>query len=322
MMTTLKASGYAVIYLTPNALVNFASGTATVRFALATLRTSGNDWIDLWITPWDDNLALPLDGSLTGVDLGGAPRMGVHVRMVPGSRERSAFEAYTITNHRETRVGGDPRGYESFLTPTSTFRDTFELQISRNRLRFGITARTAGAQTHPAFTWVDAQINLPGNFTSGVLQFGHHSMSQTLSDNGGVGGTWHWDDFRIAPATPFTIIRPVPDATGHPIRSVDPRNGATPIRFQRDAPAGSFLRFAAIGLNLQVSFDGGDTWRDASVQESAVDRPDRFRSYWTPVPRNASAPTRVLFRSVLREDDDRPLLGPYLVQDLAIWSRN
>jgi hypothetical protein len=319
MMTSLKSAGYAVIYITPNAQVNFAGGTATVRFALSTLRTSGNDWVDLWISPWDDNLELPLDGSLAGVDLQGPPKTAVHVRMIPGSQSSTAFEAYTVKDFRETRLPSDARSYESFLTPTSTFRDTFELQISRTRLRFGILARTAGAQTHPTFYWIDTPIAPALPFASGVLQFGHHSMNQNLSDNAGVGGTWHWDDWRISPALPFTIIRPLADATGSPVRSVDPRTMDTPVRFERPAPEGARLRFAAIGVKMQVSFDGGDHWHDARLQEADGDRIDRFRSYWMPVPRGT---TTVLFRSVLRPDGDHPVLGPFLVQDMTIWDRD
>jgi hypothetical protein len=319
MMTSLKASGYAAIYIAPNALVSLASGTATVRFALSTFRTSGNDWVDLWVTPWDDNLALPLDGSLLGVDLQGPPRQGIHIRINPGDRGRSAFEAYAIANFRETRLPSDARGYESFLTPTSTFRDTFELQLSRSRVKFGILARTAGAQTHPAFTWVDAAVSLPSSFNASVLQFGHHSMNQALADNAGVGGTWHWDDWRITPAIPFSIIRPAADASGGRVRSIDPRNAATPLSFERAAPSGSFLRFAAIGVGIQVSFDGGDTWKTAELQEAAVNRFDRFRSYWTPVPRGT---TSVLFRALYDPDEGRPFQIPFLVQDPAIWSRS
>jgi hypothetical protein len=47
MMTAIKASGYGVAYVTPNALVDFGSGEASIKFALATLRTSGSDWVDV-----------------------------------------------------------------------------------------------------------------------------------------------------------------------------------------------------------------------------------------------------------------------------------
>src|SRR5690349_22545564 len=119
MMTAIQASGYGMIDVTPNAMADFSGGEAVVKFALSTLRASGNDWVDLWVTPWEDNLALPLDGSLLGVDLQGPPRQGLHIRMAPGDRGRSAFEAYAIRDFRETRLASDARGYESFLTPTS-----------------------------------------------------------------------------------------------------------------------------------------------------------------------------------------------------------
>jgi hypothetical protein len=299
-------------------MVDFTGGEASIKFALSTLRTSAFDWVDLWITPWADNLALPLDGALAGVDLQGPPRYAVHIRMA-GDRTHTTFEAYAVMNHKETRLPSDPRTYESFLTPTSTFRDTFELQISKARVKFGITARTAGAQTHPAFTWIDTKYNVPGWFTSGVIQFGHHSMNQSLADNDGVGGTWHWDDYRITPALPFSIIRAVRDASGNRPRSVDQGNAATAVTFERAAPAESFLRFGAIGAGIEVSFDGGGTWDAATIQAADDDRADRFRSYWTPVPVGA---TTVRFRSMLhpRKNESVPG-GAFLVQDFSIWSR-
>ena len=51
VMTAIKATGYGVIYLTPNHLVDFSTGESVVRFDLSTLRTSDRDWVDFWITP-------------------------------------------------------------------------------------------------------------------------------------------------------------------------------------------------------------------------------------------------------------------------------
>src|SRR5687767_2340085 len=43
MMTALKSTGYGAIYLTPNAMVDFATGEASIKFALSTFRSSGRD---------------------------------------------------------------------------------------------------------------------------------------------------------------------------------------------------------------------------------------------------------------------------------------
>jgi hypothetical protein len=50
-----------------------------VRFDLSTLRTSSRDWVDLWLTPYDDHLQLPLEAWLP--DLTGEPRRSVHLKM-------------------------------------------------------------------------------------------------------------------------------------------------------------------------------------------------------------------------------------------------
>jgi hypothetical protein len=311
MMTALKSTGYGAIYLTPNAMVDFSGGEAVVKFALSTLRTSWRDWVDLWITPWDDNLALPLDGSLAvGTDLQGPPRTAIHIRMV-SEPNRSRFEAYVVNNFNEGRLAVvSTAGYESILKPVSTRRDTFELRISTSRLRFGMKKLASPDGPAGSITWVDAPVRIP--WTRGVLQFGHHSMSQSLADNGGVGGTWHWDDFTIAPAVPFTIItRKLVGGTR--VRHVNAATAATPVEFEHAAPAAAFLRFAAFGTGIQVSFDGGATWSDARRQPALFDRPERFRSYWSPVPAGISS---VRFR----QSGASP--ANWLVRDVTIWSQN
>ena len=79
VMTAIKAGGYGLIYLTPNQLVDFGAGEAVVKFDVSTLRTSQRDWIDLWITPFNENLQFALDEFLP--DGNGNPRNAIHLRM-------------------------------------------------------------------------------------------------------------------------------------------------------------------------------------------------------------------------------------------------
>jgi hypothetical protein len=81
VMTAIKAEGYGMIYLTPNHMVDFSQGPAAIRFDVSTLRTSLRDWIDLWITPYEDNLQIPLQTDIAMVDASGPPRRAVHVLM-------------------------------------------------------------------------------------------------------------------------------------------------------------------------------------------------------------------------------------------------
>jgi hypothetical protein len=280
-----------------------------VRFDVATLRESGRDWIDLWLTPYADNLVTPLDDSLP--DLQGEPRRGLHVRMT-AERLRSAFEASVIRNHVATRL---PRattdGYEAAfaargLRPSATRRDTFELHVSRTRVRFGM----------PRYNlwWVDAEIPGGLDWTRAVVQLGHHSFNP--AGDGGRATTWHWDNVGLAPAVPFTALRA-------DRRFVDAATPNGEVVFPRGAPAGAHLRFSAIGAT-EVQFvrapgadddDDDETWTAARRQ--AQERLDtrRFASYWMPIP---AGTTRVRFRPV------RALRflsgGLWMARDITVWS--
>jgi YD repeat-containing protein len=58
------------------------------------------------------------------------------------------------------------------------------------------------------------------------------------------------------------------------------------------APEGARLRFAAVGSDIQVSFDAGATWQPAQLQRQQRTNPACFHSYWTPAP---AGTTRVAF---------------------------
>jgi hypothetical protein len=76
---------------------------------------------------------------------------------------------------------------------------------------------------------------------------------------------------------------------------------------------GARLRFAAVGSEIQVSFDGGATWQPAQLQRQQRTNPARFQSYWTPAP---AGTTRAVFRSL------GGLAGqPWMARDVAIWAR-
>ena len=304
MMTALKSSGYGVIYVTPNYMVDWSGGEASVKFALSTLRTSGRDWVDLWITPWEDNLALPLDRDLP--DMQGPPRRALHVRMT-AELGRSAFEAYAVDDFREYKLTpATTDGYEKVLIPVSTRRDTFELKLSSNRLSFGMKKPASPDGPAASMTWLDLPYQSLG-WTRGVVQFGHHSFNPALAANpalpAGTGGTWHWDDFQLVRAVPFTII---PVAPGEE-RFADATR--PDVSFAQPAPAGASVRFAAYGDKFKLSTDGGATWRKFDHQPEALDVKGRFHSYMVPVP---AGTTTVRFRS-----DD----AVWFVRDPAIWSQ-
>ena len=62
LLTAINGEAYALAYLTPAIVTEFsAENPAIIRFEVSTARSSSRDWIDLWITPFDDNLIYPLE---------------------------------------------------------------------------------------------------------------------------------------------------------------------------------------------------------------------------------------------------------------------
>lgn len=307
VMTALNAEGYGVVYLTPNQMVDFSAGEAAIRWDMSTLRTAHRDWIDLWVSPYDEHVQLPLE-EWQPVDLQGPPRRGVHIRMdnfLNQDKLATVFNAEIIqgfASQRAPSTGNDFVGYESFLDPSATRRDVFELRVSRTHIKFGMPAYN--------FWWVDTDVADLG-WSQGVVQFGHHSYTPNKECDRVPSlpcqpNTWHWDNVSVSPAIPFTILR-------GDRRFVD-QTTVGQVTFPAGAPAGAHLRFAAIGTNVRLSFDGGQTWQAAHLQAQARNVDGHFRSYWTPIPAGV---TSVQVRG------EGSWWGPqWMARDFSIWSRN
>lgn len=296
VMTAINASGYGVIYLTPNQMVDFSNGEAVVRIDVSTLRTSGRDWWDLWITPYEDNLQLPLPEWMP--DLSGEPQRSIQIDM-DNFNGNTPFKARISNNFQVTDIDGNWwTGYEEFLTPDPKRRDTYELRISRTHIKFGMPDYN--------FWWIDTDIP-PLDWTQGVVQIGHHSYNPTKDCSGPCSpNTWHWDNLSISPSVPFTILKADQ-------RYVEAK-GVTQVNFNGAAPANSHLRFAGIGKNIEVSFDGGTTWQRAEVRELKRYAIEHFWSYWTPVPQGTAS---VLFRGQKNDYGE-----DWMARDITIWSPN
>lgn len=297
LMTAINAGGYGLIYLTPDHLVDFSNGEAVVRFDLSTLRHSTRDWVDVWITPYEEHLQLPLLDWLP--DLNGPPRNAIHVTMEPDNTFR-VFVYQDHKGHELPRRSGS--GYEAVLTADAKRRDTFELRLSATSVRFGMPAY--------GLWWVDARMS-PLEWTQGAVQLGHHSYTpQKDCSHGGPTGqgcranTWHWDNVTIEPAVPFTII-PADR------RYVDQDTPAR-LRFDRPAPADAHLRFAGIGGELEVSFDGGATWVAAERREQSKPLVDEaFGSFWTPIGQGVQE---------VQVRGRRWWGGTWMARDFSIWA--
>jgi hypothetical protein len=295
VMTAINASGYGVIYLTPDRMVDFSAGEAVVRFDMSTFRTSGRDWPDVWLSPFEEQFALPLQDWLP--DLTGQPRRAVQVSMSM-SPDESTFGARIMRNYKHEELKrNDETRYESLLVPSAVRRDTFELRISRTTLKFGMPQYNVW--------WIDAKFADLG-WDKAVLQLGHHSYNPEKDDrcqNGCAANTWHWDNVSISTARPFTILKPDQARVDETTRSW--------IAFPKAAPAGSYLRFAGIGGGIDVSFDGGRSWYVAQMHPVQQTAEDHVKPYWMPVP---AGTTRVDFRGKSWYG------GGWMARGISIWS--
>jgi hypothetical protein len=298
VMTAVNAGGYGEAVLTPDHMVDFSGGEATVRFNLSSLRTSYRDWAAFWITPFDDNLVLPIDPGQT-VDLQGPPARGIEVRMDQGGGG-TIFRATQIDNFKSTplRVNTSKSLEKLVGVASATVRTTFELTISRTHLRFGVPSL--------GYYWIDSPITSLG-WSRALVQLSHHSYNPTKDCAAQrlpvcLPNTWHWSDFYISNSVPFTMLR----------GDVQVVHAGTPalVKFPARAPQSSFLRFAAIG-SIEFSLNGGKTWQPAHRQAQIYNVYDHFASYWTAVPAGTQSVT-------VRGQNWKG--GPWWVRDVAIWS--
>lgn len=298
LMTAINADAYGMIYLTPNQLFDFASG-GVVSFDISTERMSTRDWWDLWITPWEDNLALPFD--LGDVDLQGPPRNAIHISI------ENAESSPVLTIYRN---GVATTMNTGFSTPSTrdgiaggtneaATRQPFKLTIGSGRIKFERTTSTSAVAT----TFFD--VAATPNFNRGIVQFGHHSYTPT-KDGAGVPATWHWDNFSINPATPFTIIKASQRYVTSPSQTV---------AFSQGAPANSFLRFSGIGT-IEVALDGGAYQPAAKAIPAGLPtgyHAEHMSNYWMPVPAGTK-------NVKLRFSADSWYAGPYIAKDFALFA--
>jgi hypothetical protein len=282
VMTSIKAGGYGLIYLTPNRLVDFSAGSS-IRWNMSTHETGDGDWVDVWITPPSRHLQLALQDGLP--DLAGPPRDAIHIRH---NRGKFWLTLYRGGRKFDYKPRSSMTRWDSFLRPDKARRDTFRIRLSPTRISMGMPG-----YRHTFFNVGFARLG----WTRGVVQFGHHSYNPDKHGDGP--NTWHWDDVRIADSLPFRMVKGTP-------RIVTARNNT--VRFARPTPRGH-LRFSGIDEGMQVSFNGR---RFQPARQNPQDfSANTMQSYWTPIP----AGTRtVRFRG------RNWWGGHWRVQDVGAWS--
>jgi hypothetical protein len=303
MMTAFWPGGYGEIEFAPSELADWSGGTTVISWHQSTFRTSPRDWTDLMITPLEKNLVLQAQ---IQVDLKGRPRDAVDIEMCGCAPTK--FTGAIMSNFQETDITTDDTPLESAYPQSAVNRTHFQLEISRTHIRFGIP------EAH--LWWVDRNIT-PLSFTRGLIQFGHHSYTPdkecvpTPGVLSCVANTWHWSDFSVSSAVPFTMLRGLTAASGHVSDDT-----SKVVQLPSAAPANSHLRFAALG-RVSVSFDSGRTWVAPTPQPSEKNQngawdEDMFYSYWVPAPEGT---TSVTFRG-----QDTTWGAPWWVSDPAVWS--
>jgi len=310
MMTNIKAGGYGEIILTPDTMVDFSAGTATVSWDVSTFRQSGRDWWDVWLTPYDDNMPLPLQSWLP--DLSGPPKNAVHVGLGLGSGMAVCPQVYR--NFEEAPLvegyGNGCKwwtGYETILNPSASVRTNFRIEVSQTHLKVWIPPQAS--TNNRSLVWFDGPI--PGGlpFNKAVVQFGHHSYNPEKQDGCAPGatpcqaGTWHWNNISVSPGVAFTQIKAKQRYA----------NAASPaVTFDAPAPANAYLRFSGHESAVQASFNGGAYQTVSERPTFKGNGPDgEFGQFFVPVPAGTQS---VAFRVTPGWS------GEWILKDFGIWA--
>ncbi|MDJ0752568.1 MAG: PT domain-containing protein [Ardenticatenaceae bacterium] len=293
--------GYGVLYFTPEIVVD-PSQDFSISWDMSTMRTNmGRDWIDVTITPYGENMILPLIDWLP--DLQGEPQRQAMFELM---RPENMLQFHLYNYNNQTEYGQDNWFfYDSLLTPSRKTRTTFTIEVKNGRLRVGLPEYDAWWYDMPVPEEMKA-------FGPSIVQFGHHSYTPDKDcwethDRCGP-NTYHWDDVIIEGAVPFKAIKP---ADRNPTMTIVEGSGA--VNLPEAAPDNSFLRFAAIG-DIEVRFNDGD-WQPAQKQSAPGGQniTEHFSSYWMPVPAGTQ---KIEFRG------NDWWAGQWAVRDPAIWSRS
>jgi hypothetical protein len=294
LMTAIHGGGYGVIVLTPNRLLDWSGGQATVTWDMSTHRESTRDWVDFWLASWQDQIALPISDA---PDIQPSSKRPGQWLQINGHGNITGFRA---ANHKGVVANYGP----VYQADSSAQRDKFQIKIDRQKFSFcKISGEPNG---RPLCFFENVAHGLSA--TQAVFQIGHHSYTPTKGDcfqpscaqkgsESGKPGTWHWDNVELRPSVPFTVIHADK-------RAVLGKSGT--VTFDAPAPAGAFLRFSAVG---KVSVDG------VEVQpQLPTSHPETANSYFIPI-----AAGKRSVRIELAKDGWYG--GPFHAKDFAIWHK-
>ena len=282
LMTTIRDDGYGLIELTPNRLLDWSDGEATLSIDVSTFRSSNRDWWDMYLTAWDAQLALPF--STGEVDLQGNPK-GDYLHIDSQLAEK------TFTWEGDN-VSGPPGWAQPQIQMDSAMtRSTYVLTIRKNG-----TFDFCKPDENICFA-KNAQSGL--NITQAVVQFGHHSYNPRKDPQfcscEQIENTWHWDNLYMSDSVPFTIIR----------ANERYQLNAGTLTFSSPAPANSYLRFSAIG---GVKING-----QSVSPQTFLGHEEHFSSYLVPIPKGATS---------VQYQGTSGWFGPAMIKDASVFSQS
>ena len=316
LMTAINGGGYSEIVMTPAQMLDFSNG-GSVQFSVSTSKTNNRDWIDLWISPFSEQLLLPSGG--VPPDLQGPTKDALNIMVEASIPTDVHLQEYS--NFVQTDFGGTGQSIEACVAPlggvSATRRDPLVVTMTRTHVKVDLMVLGA------ACTLLDTNINDLG-FSAGVVQLGHHSYAPdegtmcnipgcVVNLGAGAGNTFHWSSFSMSPAVPFTMLRGDMPLTGIQAGTTKTVNFAAP------APANSFLRFSALAKRGSVTVSSnGAAPVVAQEQVQKGDGVDGVSAgshigYWTPIP---AGTTSVTFSA----QDSVSCCG-WAIQDVSIWSQ-
>jgi hypothetical protein len=331
LMTATGLSGYGAVYMVPPALADFSAGTTTISFEMSTLRTSSRDWVYFTLMPFHGHNKFAYNNLDQAI-----PENNINIHLA-GSNVLTATQR--TDDGTDTRIGGD--GFTTWdmvqeangVAPDAARRDAFRIELTRSHLRVCITGNSSGQsyayRGESGLCWIDS--DLPAPLSAGVwndqavfmmthVAYNPEKSCSSEDDRFSIvhnpfgdancpPNTWHWDNVRIDPAVPFTIINPQEQFASF----ADP-SGSNTVTFSRPAPADAFLSYIADGDCTQQRFsvNGGSTWISSVPQPTATQckHPENGGEYWTRIPEGT---TSVKFTG-------QATFGRWGASGIAIWA--
>jgi hypothetical protein len=261
LMTAVNAgTSYGAEWLVPDVMVDLSS-TATIGFDVSTLALSGRDWIDLNVSPVSNFMTLGCDSRCPAYD--GLALNAIHVR--------HDGDGWILTVEKNGLDVADADFYDPVenTAPSAVIRTHYELRITPTSVTFGEPGQNASVT-----------VNVGPNFTQGIVQWGHHSYNPT-KDGAGVPGTWHWDNFSIAPAIPMPFDK------GDVAQKIGNAGQSFTVNFERPAPAGARLAFNAV-CTVGLNWGSGYTTAKKVLGDNPKG-PETGHAYFEPVPAGATS---------------------------------